>query len=115
MISDHKNLEYFASSKQLSRRQACWSEFLSRFNYKIVYRPEKAGNKLNVLTKRSRDLSKKGNSSDERNLHQHQTIIKKNNMEGQVAQELLINQDHDMILAPAYIDQEHDLNLDQKP
>ena len=29
VISDHKNLEYFMSSKQLSRRQARWSEFLS--------------------------------------------------------------------------------------
>ena len=33
VVSDHKNLEYFASTKQLSRYQARWSEFLSRFNY----------------------------------------------------------------------------------
>ena len=29
VLSDHKNLEYFMSTKLLSRRQARWSEFLS--------------------------------------------------------------------------------------
>ena len=45
VITDHKNLEYFMSTKQLSRRQARWSEFLSRFNYQITYRPDKDGGK----------------------------------------------------------------------
>jgi len=31
MITNHKNLEYFMSTKQLSHCQAHWSEFLSRF------------------------------------------------------------------------------------
>ena len=31
ILSDHKNLEYFMSIKLLNRRQARWSEFLSRF------------------------------------------------------------------------------------
>lgn len=34
VISDHKNLEYFASLKQLSQQQARWSEFFSRFDFK---------------------------------------------------------------------------------
>lgn len=37
ILSDHKNLEYFMTTKTLSRRQARWSEYLSRFNFKIVY------------------------------------------------------------------------------
>lgn len=32
-------LEYFMSTKLLNRRQGCWSEFLSRFNFQIQYRP----------------------------------------------------------------------------
>ena len=36
VLSDHRNLEYFMSTKLLSRRQARWSEFLSRFNFQIV-------------------------------------------------------------------------------
>ena len=39
VIFDHKNLEYLMSSKQLSRCQARWSEFLSQFNFKISYKP----------------------------------------------------------------------------
>ena len=33
VLSDHRNLEYFMSTKLLNRRQARWSEFLSRFNF----------------------------------------------------------------------------------
>ncbi|KAI0991938.1 hypothetical protein K3495_g16249 [Podosphaera aphanis] len=39
VITDHKALEYFMKSRILSRRQARWSEFLLRFNFKICYRP----------------------------------------------------------------------------
>ena len=39
LITDHKNLEYFMTKKLLNRRQARWSEFLTRFDYEIVYRP----------------------------------------------------------------------------
>ena len=39
VISDHKNLEYFMLSKYLSCCQACWSKFLSHFNFKISYCP----------------------------------------------------------------------------
>ncbi|KAI0996911.1 hypothetical protein K3495_g11272 [Podosphaera aphanis] len=39
VVTDHKALEYFMKSRLLSRRQARWSEFLSRFNFIISYRP----------------------------------------------------------------------------
>jgi hypothetical protein len=37
ILTDHKNLEYFMTSKLLNQRQTRWSEFLSRFKFKIVY------------------------------------------------------------------------------
>jgi hypothetical protein len=77
VLSDHRNLEYFMTTKKLNRRQARWSEFLSRFNFKIVYRPGKQGVKPDSLTRRSEDLPEEG---DERLLHQSQTIIKRNNL-----------------------------------
>lgn len=64
------------STKQLSRRQARWSEFLSRFNYQIVYRPGKAGDKPDSLTRRSGDLPQEGDTSDPRHQYQHQTVLK---------------------------------------
>ena len=42
VISDHKNLKYFMSSCLLNRRQACWSMFLSEYNFQLNYAP---GNK----------------------------------------------------------------------
>ena len=49
---DHKNLEYFASSKVLSRRQARWAEFLSEFWFKVVYRPGHLNTKADILSRR---------------------------------------------------------------
>jgi hypothetical protein len=41
VLSDHKNLEYFMSTKLLNRRQTHWAEYLSHFNFKIIYCPAK--------------------------------------------------------------------------
>ena len=35
ILTDHRNLQYFMTTKQLSCRQARWSEYLSRFNFII--------------------------------------------------------------------------------
>ena len=41
VITDHKNLEYFMTSKDHNKRQARWGEFLAEFNFRITYRPGK--------------------------------------------------------------------------
>ena len=56
VFTDHKNLEYFASTKVLSRRQARWAEFLSEFWFKVVDRPGHLNTKGNVLS-RCRDYA----------------------------------------------------------
>ncbi|KAI0991735.1 hypothetical protein K3495_g16452, partial [Podosphaera aphanis] len=78
VISDHKNLEYFMSTKQLNRRQARWAEYLSRFNFIIKYRPGKQGGKPDALTRRSEDLPE---ADDERRRHQSQIVLKRENLE----------------------------------
>lgn len=78
VISDHKNLEYFMSTKQLNRRQARWSEYLSRFDFVLTYRPGKQGGKPDALTRRSGDLPEE---RDERLTHQSQTMLKKENLD----------------------------------
>ena len=35
MVTNHKNLEYFMSSKKLSHHQARWAKFLMQFNMKV--------------------------------------------------------------------------------
>ena len=41
VLTDHRNLVYFASSKQLNRRQARWSEYLAGFDFIIRYQIDK--------------------------------------------------------------------------
>lgn len=83
VITDHKNLEYFMTTKTLNRRQARWSEFLSRFNFVITYRPGKQGIKPDSLTRRLGDLP--SNDEDERVQKQQQTILKKHNLDPRIA------------------------------
>ena len=53
VVTDHKNLEYFSTTKTLTRRQARWSEYLSAFNMTIRFRPGKLGEKPDSLTRRA--------------------------------------------------------------
>ncbi len=91
MIIDHKNLEYFMSTKQLSRHQARWSEFLSRFNYHIAYRFDKIDDKSNALTRRSEDLFKERNTFDSRHQYQHQTILKTHVLDLDIVENLVFD------------------------
>ena len=52
VITDHKNLEYFSTTKLLTWRQAHWLEFLSQFNLVICFRPGELGAKPDSLTRR---------------------------------------------------------------
>ena len=52
VVTDHKNLEYFATTKLLTHCQARWSEFLSQFNMIICCHPGKLGTKPDALTRR---------------------------------------------------------------
>jgi transposase InsO family protein len=60
VITDHKNLEYFTTTKVLSRRQAHWSEYLSTFNMVVRFRPGKLGEKPDSLTRRMDYYLKRG-------------------------------------------------------
>lgn len=62
ILTDHKNLEYFTTKKLLSRRQARWAEFLSRFSYEFKYRPGRLNGKADALTRRSQDTPTGGDS-----------------------------------------------------
>ena len=51
VVTDHKNLEYFSTSKVLTHQQARWSEYLCQFNLIIRFRPGKLGAKPDALTR----------------------------------------------------------------
>ena len=52
VVTNHKNLEYFSTSKVLTCWQARWSEYLCQFNLVIRFQPGKLGAKPDALTRR---------------------------------------------------------------
>lgn len=79
ILTDHQPLEYFMTSKKLNRRQARWAQILAGYNFKLSYRPGKANGKADALTRRSSDKIKDEN--DDRQKHQHQTILVKDRLD----------------------------------
>ena len=73
VITDLKSLEYLMTTIKLTRRQACWAEFLSEFNFIISYIPGKENQKADSLTQRSNDHLSDNNN--DRQQHLLQTIL----------------------------------------
>jgi hypothetical protein len=70
VYTDHKNLEYFTTTKILNRRQARWAQELAGYDFKIFYLPESANGNPDALSWRSEYRSKKGGGSAEENKNQ---------------------------------------------
>ena len=56
--TDHKNLEYLRSARRLNSRQACWSLFLSQFNYTLSFRPRSKNGKPDALSRMFSNVSR---------------------------------------------------------
>ena len=52
VLTDHKGLEYFMTTKKLTPRQARWAEFLSEYNFIISYHSGKKNKKADALTRK---------------------------------------------------------------
>ncbi|KAM4061962.1 reverse transcriptase (RNA-dependent DNA polymerase) [Hirsutella rhossiliensis] len=50
VLTDHKNLRYFYSERRLTERQVRWSEFLSRFQFELEWRPGRKGGLPDALS-----------------------------------------------------------------
>jgi hypothetical protein len=86
VITDHKALKYFITSKVLSTRQARWAEILSWYQFKISYKPSKL-NKADPLTR-----------LDEKTLNQvkrdncDQVLLPPENLDRRIIKELELHQ-----------------------
>ena len=76
VITDHKNLQHFTTTKLLNQRQVRWSEFLSDFRFQISYRP---GSKATIPDTLSRlpGVAPEDNrdSTDARVAHRYRTLL----------------------------------------
>ena len=50
--SDHKNLQFFMSSKKLNRRQACWVLYLTKFDFELINKAGSSMGKADTLSRR---------------------------------------------------------------
>ncbi|ESK83866.1 mary1-like reverse transcriptase, partial [Moniliophthora roreri MCA 2997] len=51
--TDHKNLEYFCTAQKLNCCQACWSLYLSHFDFTLHHRPGHSMGKPDALSRRA--------------------------------------------------------------
>ena len=72
ILTDHKNLVPFMTKKRLNERQVRWKQFLSQFDFKIVYRPGKEGGKPNAFTRGPGYLP---TEDDEKNTQMEQILL----------------------------------------
>ena len=72
ILTDHKNLVPTMTKKRLNERQVRWKQFLSQFDFKIVYRPGKEGGKPDALTREPGYLPAE---DDERNTQMEQILL----------------------------------------
>lgn len=64
ILTDHKNLNYFATKRLLSERQARYNDVLLQFRYKLIWRAGRACERPDALSRREQDKPK--NAHDER-------------------------------------------------
>jgi hypothetical protein len=65
VYTDHKNLEYFMTTKVLNRRQARWAQELAGMDFKIYYRKGTSNGKPDALSRHPEYCPEKGGGEDQ--------------------------------------------------
>jgi hypothetical protein len=65
VFMDHKNLEYFMTTKVLNRRQAHWAQELAGVDFKMFYRKGTSNGKPDALSRRPEYCPEKGGGGDQ--------------------------------------------------
>jgi hypothetical protein len=69
VLTDHENLQWFMSTKTLSRRQVRWAEWMAAFDIRVTHRPGKANGAADALSRRpdmeDRDHSGRWNNAED--------------------------------------------------
>ena len=94
VFTNHKNLEYFKTTKILNHNQACWTQELAGYNCKIFYWPGSANGKLDALSRHSEYRPKKEGGSAKENKNQPINHILRSNQlvtsEGETVQVMVM-------------------------
>lgn len=82
IITDHRNLRYFATLRRLTERQMRWADVLSRYDFTLEYRPGKLAVRPDALSRREQDMPKEG---DERLQFREKRLLDPEVFKGNVA------------------------------
>jgi hypothetical protein len=66
IITDHRNLQYWRTTQNLTRRQARWFLYLSRFNFCLTHKPGTSNTQADPLSRISTHLT----TDSDNNRHQ---------------------------------------------
>jgi transposase InsO family protein len=89
VVTDHKNLQTFATTKQLTPRHMRWAEFLSRFNFRIVYRAGSLNTRPDALSRKPEHVP--ATISDDRLAARRRPLIDPRKFDAQTFPELRLN------------------------
>ena len=103
VLTDHKGLEYFMSTKKLTPRQVRWAKFLSEFNFVISYQSGKKNNKADTLTRKPNKWPT--DNEDERRKHSVRVLLPPNRIDHE-AELQPIDKDHGKVLSKVWADSE---------
>src|SRR5450755_5165368 len=53
VFTDHQNLTYFLTTKELNRRQVRWAELISSYNFKIYYHKGSENGRVDALNRKA--------------------------------------------------------------
>ncbi|MBW0561442.1 hypothetical protein O181_101157, partial [Austropuccinia psidii MF-1] len=81
VLTNHSSLQYFMTSKVLTRRQARWAEFLSEFHFSITYRPGRLATLPDALSRRDDVYPERGEDFISKNPMNFQQIIKQDEVQ----------------------------------
>ena len=85
VYTDHKALEYFMTTKQLTSRQARWADTLSQFFFTVMYQPGKKNGKADALTRRTQDVEPQSRLRTE---HRTRALLKHDQLDPLIQKDL---------------------------
>ncbi|MBW0496129.1 hypothetical protein O181_035844 [Austropuccinia psidii MF-1] len=81
VLTNHSSLQYFMSSKVLTRRQALWAEFLSEFHFSITCCPGRLATLPDALSRRDGVYPKRGEDLISKNPMKFKQLIKQDEVQ----------------------------------
>ncbi|KAH9248946.1 hypothetical protein BASA81_013345 [Batrachochytrium salamandrivorans] len=100
LLCDHKNLEYFMTTKKLTRRQARWSLELSEYDFSLTHRPGKLNGRADSPLSRREDYKSNTESSNFQRILDPQKVVDLQSLVADMDLHLLL---HSQVLEKVFV------------